>query len=715
MKKDFFKEFLDLNKLFVKTLVIKSEISAESLNEFIKLTYGNNSVSDDKTTWKYYMNLAGEYHPTDQVMKITSLDTLTEIDFTKENLELHPVTKDAYQYGTKYYNSLLYNYPDREQLILGIIYPCDKTTAINADDYTILYYNKDLIEPQESTLIYDLQDYIYTFQDRWDNGQFSNVHELYYPAQHAIMYLNIIPKLLNLRFRRCKTAEAHSFHIKEYLSSHQYLDRYIPYLNYDQILYFYKNILYIERHQGSTEQFLELVDKVLTERGIPLGSLTIKHLNEFDERYLPNVVVQKKALNLKYFVPEKTQYPLDDLFIKENPLAPGNEDYNLANQTKVTDQFKISNTSVLQTKYLESTLFDYEGSIPDPAETVFLRQWIFMSYNNLYNTNITFKDPKSSVNYTLNTFDSFIYFYYLTLKHNGFNITTIPDYYNHRVRKVNLPLKQTLLDLVNLNDQDYLEPYIDNFLNNSPTVEEVKSVKAFYNLTYSIYEQALNQWIVLSNINEMNQRGYLDQVINNLYEDHYVDFSSTPITISTWLSDHNLPIYNYTNEEAKLLINSIFTQVTGLNINPNKLIRNISKELISLMIKLSSYSVQYIHNVNPETIDIVGQASIRISYPDVEYTASTIDIALGHFLSTEFSFNHSFNLNNEINIHNNNIIIEDNENYLLNSVIGIHQDFNGITYPLYDPLISNNSEFVGVEYYNLLTDPQKQNLATIFN
>ena len=84
-------------------------------------------------------------------MYVGSLDTLETILFSKENLELHPLTRESYQFGTRYYYNLLNKYPNQEFLIKGILYPCDINKAIEAEDGEILSYQSDLVEEQEET------------------------------------------------------------------------------------------------------------------------------------------------------------------------------------------------------------------------------------------------------------------------------------------------------------------------------------------------------------------------------------------------------------------------------------------------------------------------------------------------------------------------------------------------------------------------------------
>ena len=122
----------------IKTLSIKSSIHALLINEGLRDSLTDYEIPSDKTKWKYYLNVSGEYHSSDSLMQVTSLDTREIIIFSKENLEIHVATADAYRYGSREYYSLVNKYPDKENLILGILNPCDINKAVDSEDGTIL-------------------------------------------------------------------------------------------------------------------------------------------------------------------------------------------------------------------------------------------------------------------------------------------------------------------------------------------------------------------------------------------------------------------------------------------------------------------------------------------------------------------------------------------------------------------------------------------------
>jgi hypothetical protein len=112
-------------------------------------------------------------------MTVPSLDIAQRIVFNKVNLQTHLATKQAYSYGTRYYQELVLQYPEQEMLILGILYPADITKAVNAKDGTILAYPPELVELYEVSLIPKLQTWLDNYLFRWFNKQFILTDDLY--------------------------------------------------------------------------------------------------------------------------------------------------------------------------------------------------------------------------------------------------------------------------------------------------------------------------------------------------------------------------------------------------------------------------------------------------------------------------------------------------------------------------------------------------------
>ena len=246
MASNYYDLYIAANISLATSIIIKSDDTVSGLNEYVnyEATVNGTPAVDmsDPLSWKYYLNISGQYHHLDKIITITSLDTQEVINFTIDNLAMHPATATAYAFGTNYHTNLVETYPFERLLIMGILYPVSINTAISAKDGTILGYPPNLVEPNEYSLISNLQKWINGYKIRWTNVQFSISDALYSATALGIMYLNILPALLTIRLEACKTNQAHSFHVRQYLASHNLLNQYIDNMTLSQTLFFYRNI-----------------------------------------------------------------------------------------------------------------------------------------------------------------------------------------------------------------------------------------------------------------------------------------------------------------------------------------------------------------------------------------------------------------------------------------------------------------------------------------
>jgi hypothetical protein len=611
MDTNFFKLYLDINKKLIKTMCIKSETAADLIQTNLLITKGI-AAPDSKSEWKYYLNICGEYHPADTLIKVTSLDTLESIVFSKSNLNIHSATKTAYAYGTRYYYSLLKDYPDSELLINSILTPAVMSDALAAEDWTILSYDKSLVENQESTLIADLQDFIYNYQKRWHVQAFGLTDEYYNAAQFAVLCLNLIPKLLNLRASRCKSNEAHSFHIREYLSSHGRLDRYMPYMTFKQIMFLYRNITYLERNSGKVEQFKILIDKILSDRNIPLSEFSIRQLSSFDDAGYPDVRIRKKPLNMQSNVPEKDYFTLETLYKYESQTAYFNTPYLENNKYEITHTLQTSPSSVMQSKDLQSSMLDYTDSVPDTMEEVLIRTWVQLSRMGYYDVYIPFKDPKTSTIHTLKADDAFIYYIYLLYSKAKINVEYVPDFISIKELRIPRPSLTTMLKFVRKDIFSYNEKIARALLTDLPTLTPIYSTVSFFDLANRLYNNVQKQWFILGNTGDLFQRAEIAEMINTLYRDKRHSFLPAYTDYKDWLASKNLPIYDYTDEQADEYMNSLFSSATGFVIDKTKQMVNIQKAMLSIMSQLSSYTVQYLREINDNNVIPIDWAAIRI-------------------------------------------------------------------------------------------------------
>ena len=156
---------IDLNNFYsdtfqlARTMVVKIDAIAKRDNDILEAA--GYTVGSDKTTWRYYMNLFGVYHETDTMMQVISLDTGETINFTKDVLANHLITRRQYLTGGDLYKRLIAQYPGQRILINGILFPVDYNTSISAQNYKILQYNTSYVLWNEEQLIPEVQKWIY--------------------------------------------------------------------------------------------------------------------------------------------------------------------------------------------------------------------------------------------------------------------------------------------------------------------------------------------------------------------------------------------------------------------------------------------------------------------------------------------------------------------------------------------------------------------------
>lgn len=610
---NFIQAYHTLNIALVKSLVIKSEYAPMAINKALVADNGSSIVNqEDPSSWKYYMNVAGEYHVTDQPMYVISLDTRDRILFSVEELVRHTATAEAYQIGTRYYLALMREFPEQEALINGILYPANKSKAITAPEGSILAYRYSLVEENERTLIIELESYIKRMMSRWYNGTFALTDRLYPAMFFSGLAGLLVLEVLRLRVDRCKTAEVHSFHLREYLASHSGLDRYLPFLSRDQSLYLYRNIKFIQRNAGNTFMFDELVIKILEDRGIPLTDYTIRQLRQEDEKGYPILLARRTPLNKSSSASQDPYLSLDAYYDKEIKAAYGNERFFQVSEGTMTHALATSGSSVTQTKDLESSMVDLTDTVPDTLPDVFMRQWVYMTFSNLYNVVVDFQDPITTEERMLMSRDAIKYMAYLTFKSEGMEFMRLPPLGNVKFRKHPRPLVEELHALIPSDFRyDWLRELAYDLVGSQPVMVECFSVSTFHAMTYKIYEECLRHYFLQASAGDPMHRSVLEAMCNQLFSVAYWDFSDDE-PIEDWRERNNLPPYNYTKEQAQKIVKVIFEQATGYKVDESRQLRYIQKALIDLFLEVSSYSIQVIREINDTALFMVGMPQERV-------------------------------------------------------------------------------------------------------
>ncbi len=614
--------------LLTRSLTIKSEITATRINQDIMAKYGQHSVDlNAPRTWKYYLNICGRYHFSDRMMRVISLDTLQEIDFTVANMKIHTATAEAYKYGTRYYFSLLRKFPEQETLILAVTNPANMDEAVNRDDGSILAFYGKYIEPQESTLIYELEQYIKAFLVRYTVQGFNNIWRNYPAINLSILYSSIPAQIMNIRIGSAKTERAHSFHIGQYLASHQRLDKYMPYMTLKQKLYLYHNIDFIEKYAGHNDVFEELIQWLLTDRYIPIAKYTVRQLQEFDGQLYPELRARRAPINNPTNAAAVDYFPMEVLYNKEIKTQRGNSRYLQDYEPRISHALAVDDSSVIQTKDLESSMIDYTDSTPDTLPEVLLRQWIYMSASGLYDVAVNFNDPNSGEPYSLLTKDALIYYCYIHLASMGLAPETIPDVVNVKFRLHPRPDVSILYtDLVPQRFPE-LKQIADDLVSAQPIITECLSVSAFFDLTYKIFVECQNQWKLKASIGDPMMRGIVAKMVSRLFGITCLPLAPSGTNMKEWLFDRNLPEFTGTYQEGLAYSLILFKAATGYTVDDTKSIRNIQKAMVEIFSQLSSYSIQVLREINDSSLIPLNWAAIRVGVIGQE-SDENVDISI---------------------------------------------------------------------------------------
>lgn len=655
------RNYYEVNLALARTVVFKMTVAAETLNQSQIEYYadGNPLVINldgtawdetDPVTWKYYVNLAGNYHMTDQSMYVVSLDTQQEILFSKENLALHPKTKEAYRLGAKYQRLLVNKYPDQEDVIMGMLFPIPSIQdAIDAEDGTILRWDASLVEPQEYSLIKDLESWIKNQISRWYVDAYKQSDSYWLTFFHHLVYTGLLPKLLNLRDSRRQTYEVHSFHIKSFLAGYMGLDQYYKHMTLKQALYLYRNLPRLAYYVGHTNQFVELIENILTDRSIPVSAYNVRHYDRlanpktyfgnYKKDFSPVPTIQTEKLNSFVNYGETSLVTLEDAFTREMGVLYGTPDYYAAEEQEVVFAIRNNDGEKALTKDLVSQTIDYEGTLESEIRNITLSHWGYLSGNDLYNVPVTFKVPETGITYTMTTDVIFTYLYYLTLSYMGFSKTEIAGWLPYwRCEKMSRKIDDMVafkVELYNLLPLSYRPPGVDELQSDKNKLFEtiitdliaryvvtqdniLQSTEDFYNICNFVNEFQIYQRQLASTFQFHPDRGYIRLISSRFYLDQIVELITTPSGYvadagftNAWLYEQALPSYEeilatqvqasstQSPEEASQLYLASFVSILyreGTNsiglvepVDPD-----VHRAMINIMRALTSYNIQWI-------------------------------------------------------------------------------------------------------------------------
>ena len=416
---------------FLMTCTIKNSWLADTANQQLLLKGATVDLSDP-TTWKYYINLIGEYHESDTPMTVLSIDTQLEISFDRDTLQTHPRTKLAYRPGTTEYIQLCARYPDQTDLIKNIVFPvADIETAIAAKDFVLLGWGTGYLEDtEEQVLVHDMVQFLNYVSDRWYFEWLE--HEVYYrPTFWACLWQHLVALLHVSRIQNIHTAYAHTFHVWEYLKS-QGIGDYRDVLTRRQAMFLYRNMRHIRRNRGRQENLILLVNRLLTEQSIAMLNKVIWHEVTPEEGTLVwNPEFVSEPIETDYVRALRTPPPqtVQEITLKLNAIG-ADHDISADYIERVTRRLSASRSNRITTKLLEIQPVLQDRKFAPLINGFILDNLVRAANSGQYRTEMVYQDPNTGVILRMVPKSALALIYYSIWRANGETPVNLPSVYS---------------------------------------------------------------------------------------------------------------------------------------------------------------------------------------------------------------------------------------------------------------------------------------------
>lgn len=596
------------------------------------------------------------------------------------------VLANNYAFGTDRYNTLIAQYPEFEELILGILYPVDKEIAIGAKDGDILYsggyrrvlvnrYDHDnngnilldgsgqpviletipqftkslqfgqndpnLIEDNEDNLLPEMERWLKVTMKRWHNPGYNAVDNLYQASMMGILYMQLVPQILNIRLKNCLTVRAHSYHVAAYLDSIGGIGKYIQYIPKSMTMWLYRNARRLRNNTGKQGTFQELVDNLLTPAGIPLSAYSLRHnltdllINIADvspdlKKFYPTAEAERMAVNFDQVGGIGKRFTVTDLIKKEMNLAPDNSREYTDIISEIETAIVTGQSNNLPTKLLESNMVDMSDHVPYPLPDVLINYWLYCASNGTYTAELYVTHPVSKETLLLNPVSAAILmFYCLNMAYTEQELKHIPTILAHSIpRNPNvapsgLNVKPTLSGIKQWVDNNYLsDTVVENILDlpydasNSvvDTDYTYANQQEFYNGAVKVQKQLNDRWLLVCGVEDAIGRGMADFVANSCYWSSVsCEFVGAPTLYADWLNEAGISFEGMTSDQFLELGLAIVKQTTGNLSESNTYLANLQKALMAIMKAFSSYSVQYIYSLSSSPERLLDMKRLRIT------------------------------------------------------------------------------------------------------
>ena len=580
-----------------RSITFKSIWSAFAMNQ--PLADSGVTIPDIKSEWRYFKHLNGELVAEfDEPVLIDSLDTGETVELTKDLLKNHKKTHTFYRDAENREN-IHSRYPLHPLYIEGVFNPTPPEVSIPMEDGTIIHYNSDLVEGQESTLILNIEKWIKAYHHQYVMEAWAAAYK-FTTADHIGRIYALMPgKIKELRLQALHTSETHSYHVTEFLRSHQALNEYVNYLTTEQMLFLYRNIRYIERHAGKQDTFDFLVANLLTNRDIPLDRFKLAE-NYTDVK---KGGLWKTPIGLREpvnFTERSQGRDIDTVSIEEiiNKEADAGTEHDrfLDEYLLESDDMLIrSSTGTMPTKLLEVSGIDPSSFNSEKTLTRIINEWAYHSANGLMRNNADVIDPQSGNSFRVTPLESFaLYLYAYYRGYHGLTLDWVPVFNVSSTEEGVWYTKEEYTKGLITPHTLNLDTYIDYF--NGGTDGDISIIynrNDFYDRVMRRVSIKTTRERYLGSQRDDRTRREVEWLFNYIYRDHTLQHDLVNKDYKELLYSFGIDPSAYSETNWQDLSKDLLRLTTDYD--PDNVVGydDIQSNLVALFSKLSSYSIQF--------------------------------------------------------------------------------------------------------------------------
>jgi len=614
--------------LLAKSLVIKHHNIGLVMERHIA---AGKPISTDYKTWKYYLNMAGIKHPTNNDVQVLVIETNTMQSLTAQVLIDNPATRSDLDLRLDSYNALLEAYPDDHLYINGCVNPVPVDVSTTALDGDIITYAAAYVEPQEISIIRELSDLIKGFLHRWYIVDYNITDELYMASVWGVLLTAVPGMIAGLRNRSANTSEAHSFHLEHFFRSHLDIWAAVSSLPKREQWWLYRNLVWLMNNSGTRDAFDTLVTNVLTPAGIGVG---LYELSISSSKH-----TKTPAVNLPNFIRGVTEFKrvgINKIYRSPTPVI--NIPDTVGKELSVATNKLLPDTITLDTlTAIETTALDTVAQIRQPSKIIdfgvvelfnnhsksplltILDNWLVDSHTGKYVLNTTFQDTSNNKTYRLNAKTGVLLFYYLMYTRLGITNPTLGVVISNDI------LKQTIAPGVLLSGTlgGSGRQYVVNAISKLPSTGVIRTAPAYRDKLDSIFTYYGSVWELDSNVDNTFLSADIKHMVSKVYQPTSIVVSPTSTPIRDILNANGIVVDATSGYDTMKVMADLLLAFTGHHIDEAIVIRETYNNYKTMLDRLTSHTEQV---VTPDVIDsAMGSpyTTLSVNKPAIGYLAVT--------------------------------------------------------------------------------------------